>query len=88
MFQLLSSCLSQCKAVLVWMVVIALALLCVLLPREQWKENTSFWPKEFQATFEALVRPIWAMCIAWVIYACHTGLGGQSMLLAVSSIRH
>lgn len=42
------------------------------------------WTNAQQAVYESLGRPIWALCMAWIVYACHSNLGGMHYLCLYS----
>ncbi|XP_012944283.1 uncharacterized protein LOC101860204 [Aplysia californica] len=68
--------MSKTKAFLVWVLAVAVALFLLFINHNQWRERGDHWSRGVQSTYEALVRPVWATCVAWVIYACCNGLGG------------
>ncbi|KAH9515567.1 hypothetical protein Btru_011417 [Bulinus truncatus] len=59
-----------------WLLSLSFGIFLVLINHIQWKMNSELWSPWQQSLYEALVRPTWALCIAWVIYACNTGHGG------------
>lgn len=63
----------MCVLVL-WIASIAILATCVLLEYEVFITNeASLLGNAFN---NALQRPAWAVCVGWVIYACHFGYGG------------
>ncbi|XP_060083287.1 O-acyltransferase like protein-like [Ylistrum balloti] len=40
------------------------------------REGGEPWTKLQNAFYEAFDRPVWAMCVAWVVFACHNNMGG------------
>lgn len=34
------------------------------------------WSRKQRFAFEIIFRPVWGICICWVIWACHFGYGG------------
>nr|XP_045595367.1 nose resistant to fluoxetine protein 6-like [Procambarus clarkii] len=65
--------------VLGYVAAIALGLVLVLglypynhvLPDKNWKDYPAM-----SAIYGALARPVWGMCLAWVVISCHTGNAG------------
>lgn len=39
-------------------------------------ENTVNWSKQVALMYYVLYRPVWGLCICWVIWACHSGYDG------------
>lgn len=41
-------------------------------------ENISnkLWSKQERYAYEILFRPVWGLCLCWVLWACHFGYGG------------
>ncbi|XP_059144570.1 nose resistant to fluoxetine protein 6-like [Physella acuta] len=68
--------MSLFNASIVWVVAIVVGLFLVFINHTQWRPNSDHWTNWQQSLYEALVRPTWAVCVAWVVYACCTGLGG------------
>ncbi|CAG5132801.1 unnamed protein product [Candidula unifasciata] len=73
--------ISKRKAACVWVVVTALSILLVLINHSQWKHGSKNWDQLQQSFFESLARPTWAVCMAWVIFACCTDLGGYANVI-------
>ncbi|XP_033762437.1 O-acyltransferase like protein-like [Pecten maximus] len=40
------------------------------------REGGEPWTRLQNALYESLDRPFWALCVAWVIIACHNHMGG------------
>ncbi|XP_033763843.1 O-acyltransferase like protein-like [Pecten maximus] len=40
------------------------------------REGGEPWSKLQYAIYEAFDRPVWAMCVCWVVFACHNYMGG------------
>ncbi|KAK6965245.1 nose resistant to fluoxetine protein 6 [Biomphalaria glabrata] len=62
--------------IILWVTSLSVGVFLVLINHIQWKMNSDLWLPWQQSLYEALVRPTWALCVAWVIYACHNGHGG------------
>jgi len=62
-----------------WMLATGAALSIVYTPHTEMKEGGEPWTNMQRAFYEGFGRPAWGMCVAWVIFACHTGSGGNSL---------
>ncbi|XP_060580455.1 uncharacterized protein LOC132737209 [Ruditapes philippinarum] len=59
-----------------WFLAISIGILLVYIPYTKYVEGLEPWTSTQMAVYEALGRPVWAVCVAWVIYACTSGRGG------------
>ena len=61
-----------------WIVCIGLVLTLTLVTYDENKDiPASDWSKTGRVVFETFYRPVWAMAISWLIFACATGYGGK-----------
>lgn len=67
---------SRKLALLGWAIAVALGLGLVYCTYSENQEGGTPWSREWRSAYEALGRPLWAACVAWVIFACHNGRGG------------
>ncbi|XP_055881459.1 uncharacterized protein LOC106079467 isoform X2 [Biomphalaria glabrata] len=58
-----------------WFVCIAVVAILPYITYSENKENGSKWSDVERSLFEALSRPSWALCVAWIIFACCNGQG-------------
>ncbi|XP_071147457.1 O-acyltransferase like protein-like [Mytilus edulis] len=63
-------------ALLGWSLATAMGLGLVYCTYSEYKEGGTEWSRDFRAAYESLGRPLWAACVAWVVFACHNGNGG------------
>lgn len=63
-------------AVLCWVLAISLGLILVYSPYSKFVRDLEPWTSVQQAVYEALGRPVWALSVAWVVYACCAGFAG------------
>ena len=59
------------------MVAIILGLVLVYIPYTEHRVGGTEWSLGVRTVYESLGRPIWASCVAWVIFACYNGNGGS-----------
>lgn len=59
-----------------WILAIGLGFAVIYLRWIEVGENVKRWSKEVALTYYTTHRPIWGLCICWVIWACHSGYGG------------
>ncbi|XP_052270668.1 O-acyltransferase like protein-like isoform X1 [Dreissena polymorpha] len=59
-----------------WMAAAGAALAIIYSPYGENKDGGEVWTPTQRAFYEGFGRPAWGLCIAWVIFACHTGCGG------------
>ena len=77
---LLGSCfcfLFQVIAAALWFFCICLAILVVYCTYSKYVVDIRPWSSAEQSAYEALSRPVWALCVAWVVYACSNELAGR-----------
>lgn len=60
-----------------WLLATAAALSIVYSPYSENKDGGEPWTNVQRAFYEGFGRPAWGLCVAWVIFACHTGCGGK-----------
>lgn len=75
--------LFQYAALSLWLLSICVGVLIVYIPYTKYVDDLDPWTNTQQAVYEALGRPVWALCVAWVTYACATGLGGNVKAVVV-----
>ncbi|XP_045162819.2 uncharacterized protein LOC123527433 [Mercenaria mercenaria] len=63
-------------ALVLWMLALSVGILLVYIPYTKYVEDLEPWTTTQMAVYEALGRPVWALCVAWVVYACASDLGG------------
>ena len=64
-----------------WMIVIATVLTMALVNRDSqaFLPDCQPMPLAEAVVLAALGRPVWALCIAWIIVVCATGHAGRSV---------
>ncbi|XP_062587968.1 nose resistant to fluoxetine protein 6-like [Saccostrea cucullata] len=68
--------LTRTKAFIGWCVAVTVGFTLVYCTYSENKKNGETWSRNFRAVYESLGRPLWSVCVAWVIAACHYGRGG------------
>ena len=48
--------------------------------------KTSRWNTVKRTAYETLSRDAWAVALAWIVYACNCGYGGESLIGDLSSL--
>ena len=48
--------------------------------------KTSRWNTVKRTAYETLSRDAWAVALAWIVYACNYGYGGESLIGELSSL--
>ncbi|XP_033764070.1 uncharacterized protein LOC117345175 [Pecten maximus] len=64
------------SAIIGWMSAIVVGVFVVYISYTKYQPELEEWNRNMEAAYEALGRPLWCLCVAWVIYACFTGRGG------------
>ncbi|WAR14881.1 NRF6-like protein [Mya arenaria] len=65
----------------------ATGLAIIYSPYSDNRDGDGKWSPVQRGLYESLGRPAWGVCVAWVIFACHTGCGGiVNSLLSWSGI--
>ncbi|OWF42582.1 uncharacterized protein LOC110460880 [Mizuhopecten yessoensis] len=59
-----------------WTIATAVALTLVYSTYSTNKEGGVVWTNVQNAFYEGFGRPVWSLCVAWVIFACHNDMGG------------
>ncbi|XP_021369748.1 nose resistant to fluoxetine protein 6-like [Mizuhopecten yessoensis] len=59
-----------------WTIATAVALTLVYSTYSANKEGGVVWTNVQTAFYEGFGRPVWSLCVAWVIFACHNDMGG------------
>ncbi|XP_041377307.1 nose resistant to fluoxetine protein 6-like [Gigantopelta aegis] len=75
MYKYKKSKLRQIPALIGWILAIGCGLTLSYITYDYRKDGAHEWPRTALAFKEAFGRPIWAICVAWVVYACHKGRG-------------
>lgn len=82
---LLGFALTQCEpkrkikkiaAALGWVLALVVACTFIFITYTKNRDGGEPWTPIQQAVYESVGRPVWAACIAWVIFACYNGAGG------------
>lgn len=68
--------ISSFTAIIIWILAIASGFAVIYLKWFEVGENVKRWSKEVALAYYTLFRPIWGLCICWVIWSCHNGYGG------------
>ncbi|XP_025083336.1 nose resistant to fluoxetine protein 6-like [Pomacea canaliculata] len=63
-------------AVIGWLWTWAVGFLLCYITFSKRRVDGEDWPRWFESAYEAFGRPLWALCVAWIIYACHYNRGG------------
>lgn len=76
-------------AALGWLVAAAAGLTCVYVMFDNVKNFyqtfQGAWNMDQYTAYETLSRPVWACAVAWVIFACCSGSGGDFKHLSLYS---
>ncbi|XP_052083555.1 nose resistant to fluoxetine protein 6-like [Mytilus californianus] len=64
------------QTVIGWTLAIAGGLFVVYIPYSEHRKGGTQWSLDMRTAYESLGRPLWASCVAWVLFACHNGNGG------------
>lgn len=65
----------QALVILMWIIAIVAGFFAVYGKGFEVISHKS-WSKKERYTYEILFRPVWGLCICWVLWACHFGYGG------------
>ncbi|XP_067659498.1 O-acyltransferase like protein-like [Haliotis asinina] len=68
--------LSNTKALLGWILTFTVGLTLCYVTYDFRADGKDPWPRWGTSIYESFGRPLWAMCVAWIIFACHNGKGG------------
>ncbi|XP_076087327.1 nose resistant to fluoxetine protein 6-like isoform X3 [Mytilus galloprovincialis] len=68
--------LNWIQAVIGWTLATAGGLFVVYIPYTYYRKGGTPWSIDVKSAYESLARPLWASCVAWVVFACHNGNGG------------
>lgn len=60
-----------------WTTATAVALALVYSTYSNNKKDGVTWTNLQNAFYEGVGRPVWSLCVAWVIFACHNDMGGH-----------
>ncbi|ESP03530.1 hypothetical protein LOTGIDRAFT_237644 [Lottia gigantea] len=63
-------------AVFGWLITLFVGFFLAYITYTFRKEDGEPWPQWVQSLYESLGRPVFAACVAWVIFACHRKRGG------------
>ena len=64
-----------------WISAILIGYAVVYGPWKTYKENPVFFTDGEEVMYGAFFRFVWAVAVAWVIYACENEAGGKTTLL-------
>ncbi|XP_069111777.1 O-acyltransferase like protein-like [Argopecten irradians] len=59
-----------------WTIATLVALTLKYCKYSVYMEGGDPWTRLQNAIYESFDRPVWAMCVAWVVFACHNKMGG------------
>ena len=62
---------------ILWMLSIAIGLTLVYAPHEDTLKDGRHWIETENIFYGVFSRAAWGVALAWVVYACHNGLGGM-----------
>ncbi|XP_060080532.1 uncharacterized protein LOC132559918 [Ylistrum balloti] len=64
------------SAIIGWLSAIVIGIFVVYINYTKYRPELGEWNRNMESAYEALGRPLWCFCVAWVIFACFTGRGG------------
>ncbi|CAC5405309.1 unnamed protein product [Mytilus coruscus] len=64
------------QTVIGWTLATVGGLFVVYIPYSENRKGGTPWSLDVRTAYESLGRPLWASCVAWVVFACHNGNGG------------
>ena len=67
----------QSAAVIGWVVTWVVGVFLCYITFSKRREGGEEWPRWWEALYESVGRPLWAACVAWIIFACHNNRGGN-----------
>ncbi|XP_076451827.1 uncharacterized protein LOC143287601 [Babylonia areolata] len=76
LFRVKRTTLRMPTAVVGWLLTWAVGLFLCYIPYTKNKAGGTEWTVWEYSAYEAFGRPAWAMCVAWIIFACHNNRGG------------
>ncbi|KAL3861391.1 hypothetical protein ACJMK2_007426, partial [Sinanodonta woodiana] len=59
-----------------WILSVCLGALTVYCTFLKYMDGAEPWTDLQNAVYQAVGRPAWSLCVAWVVYACDSGFGG------------
>jgi hypothetical protein len=63
-----------------WALSLSLSFLVVLIGHTEYKDGGESWSPSQNVAYDTLARNTFSLCLAWMIFACHIGYGGQLFL--------
>lgn len=75
----------QVVALFCWVVAVCVGVFVIYIPYTKYVDDLGPWSDTLQAVYEALGRPVWAICAAWVVYACAAELAGMRLALIMDT---
>ncbi|KAK7094202.1 hypothetical protein V1264_007855 [Littorina saxatilis] len=68
--------LNMSTAVIGWLVTWGVGLTLCYITYTERKTGAEEWDRWIETLYESVGRPLWAACVAWIIFACHNNRGG------------
>ncbi|XP_064599253.1 O-acyltransferase like protein-like [Liolophura sinensis] len=59
-----------------WLDALLVGLFLVYISYTELKEGAEPWSQSIRTAYESICRPLFSAAVAWVIFACHSGMGG------------
>lgn len=57
-----------------------LIMLVIFIPHSEIKDGGSEWSQSQNVAYDTIARNTYSLGVAWIIFACHVGYGGENVL--------